>query len=346
MAVYKINPLEDSRWAEFGRLHPRFSVFHTTHWLEALHRTYGYAPVVYTTSPPGTALANGIAFCRISSWLTGRRLVSLPFADHCDPLVENSLESDEIFVSLHSALEEDKLKYVEVRPRCHALPSEGQMQQSDSYCFHVLDLRPSLPDLFRGLQKDSTQRKIRRAQREGLRYEIGRSAALLSEFYRLCCLTRRRHNVPPQPLQWFRNLLSSFGDRIAIHAVFKGQRAIATILTLRYGRTLVYKYGCSDARFHNLGGMPLLFWNAIQHAKEYGLEEFDLGRSDSDNQGLITFKRHLGAAQSMLIYRRRYAARQRAVAAERGRAIAQRLIGHLPDVLLTAAGRLLYKHVG
>lgn len=346
MAVYKLNPLEDSRWAEFGRMHPRFSVFHTTHWLEALHRTYGYAPVAYTTSQPGTTLANGIVFCRIRSWLTGRRLVSLPFADHCEPLVENSRESEEILGSLQAALEEDNLKYVEIRPRDSALRAELEMDRSDSYCFHALDLRPSLADLFRGFQKDSTQRKIRRAQREGLRYEMGRSSALLNEFYRLCCLTRRRHNVPPQPLQWFRNLISSFGDRIAIHAAFKGQRAIASILTLRYGRTLVYKYGCSDAQFHNLGGMPLLFWTAIQHAKEYGLQEFDLGRSDSDNQGLIAFKRHLGAVQSTLVYRRRYATRHRPVAAARGRAIAQRVIGHLPDVLLTAAGRLLYKHVG
>lgn len=346
MAVYKLNPLEDSRWAEFGSVHPRFSVFHTTHWLEALHRTYGYTPVVYTTSRPGTALTNGIAFCRISSWLTGRRLVSLPFADHCDPLVENSRESDAILGSLQSALEEDNLKYVEIRPRTWASQAELEMDQGDSYCFHALDLRPGLAELFRGFQKDSTQRKIRRAEREGLCYEMGRSPALLNEFYRLCCLTRRRHNVPPQPLQWFRNLLSSFGDSIAIHAAFKGQRAIASILTLRSGRTLVYKYGCSDAQFHNLGGMPLLFWNAIQHAKEYGLQEFDLGRSDSDNQGLIAFKRHLGAVQSTLIYRRRYAARHRAVTAERGRAIAQRVIGHLPDVLLTAAGRILYKHVG
>src|SRR5690242_2164429 len=346
MTVYKLNPLEDSRWAEFSRAHPNSSVFHATHWLAALHRTYGYAPVVYTTSPPATALTNGIVFCRINSWLTGRRLVSLPFADHCEPLVENSCEADEILGSLQSTLEEDSLKYVEIRPRNSAPRAELQMDQGDSYCLHVLDLRPGLPDLFRGFQKDSTQRKIRRAQREGLRYEMGRSPALLNEFYRLCCLTRRRHNVPPQPLPWFRNLISSFGDRIAIHAAFKGQNAIASIVTLRYGPTLVYKYGCSDAHFHNLGGMPLLFWKAIEYAKEHGLQEFDLGRSDLDNQGLIAFKRHLGAVQSTLIYRRRYAARHRAVAAARGRALAQRVIGHLPDVLLTAAGRLLYKHVG
>ena len=37
-------------------------------------------------SPPDEPLENGFLFCRVESWLTGRRLVSLPFSDHCEPL--------------------------------------------------------------------------------------------------------------------------------------------------------------------------------------------------------------------------------------------------------------------
>ena len=345
MSVYTLNPLEDPRWAEFGRQHPRFSVFHTPGWLEALHRTYGYVPVVYTTSPPGTLLENGIVFCRISSWLTGRRLVSLPFADHCEPLVQNFRDWDDILGALHSALAHEGLKHFEIRPRA-AVPADAQMQSSNSYCFHTLDLRPSRVDLFRAFQKDSTQRKIRRAQRDGVRHEAGNSRHLLSEFYRLACMTRRRHRLPPQPVEWFRNLIACLGDRVKIHVAFKDRQAIASILTLHYGSTLVYKYGCSDAKFHNLGGMPFLFWKAIEDAKESGLQEFDLGRSDSDNAGLIAFKNHLGAAQSTLVYKRRYAQREQTAGAGRAMKLAQRFIGRLPGALLNAAGRLLYKHVG
>lgn len=95
--VYTINPLEDKRWAELSERHPHASIFHTTGWLEALRQTYGYGSIVYTTTPPGTALTNGMVFCRISSWLTGRRMVSLPFADHCEPLVDSVEDRQEIF---------------------------------------------------------------------------------------------------------------------------------------------------------------------------------------------------------------------------------------------------------
>jgi hypothetical protein len=346
MPVYTFNPLEDPRWAGFGTRHPHFSVFHTTGWLEALNRTYGYEPIVYSTSPAGATLTSGIVFCRISSWLTGRRLVSLPFADHCEPLLANVDEGREIFNSLQSALDREKFKYIEIRPLCAIEENHPQLENGSSFCFHSLDLRPSLADLFRSFQKDSTQRKIRRAEREGLGYEAGRSQRLLNDFYRLSLLTRRRHGIPPQPVEWFQNLIACMRDRLTIHMAFNDDRAIAGILTLRHGHTLVYKYGCSDANFHKLGGMPFLFWKAIQEAKEHDLWEFDLGRSDCDNAGLIAFKEHLGATRATLVYKRWTARNQSSLNEGYGMKFAKRVMGHLPGTLLTTAGKLLYRHVG
>ena len=88
----RIQPLTDPRWAELVKRHPRSSVFHTREWLEALHRTYGYEPVAMTTCSPD-ALTNAVVFCRVESRLTGRRLVSLPFSDHCELLVEDSVRN-------------------------------------------------------------------------------------------------------------------------------------------------------------------------------------------------------------------------------------------------------------
>src|SRR5262245_27771741 len=84
-AVHLIRPLEDPRWSALIERHPRASVFHSLEWLRALHQTYGYQPVAFTTATAGEELQNAILGCRINSWLTGRRIVSLPFSDHCDP---------------------------------------------------------------------------------------------------------------------------------------------------------------------------------------------------------------------------------------------------------------------
>ena len=62
------------------------------------------------------------------------------------------------------------------------------------------------------------------------------------------------------------------------------------MITLAYKQSMMYKYGCSDAKYHKLGGMAFLFWKTIQEAKKCGLAELDMGRSDLESSGLIRLK--------------------------------------------------------
>ena len=87
--IHDLSPLADPRWAQMLNSHSNASIFHSAGWLRALQTTYGYEPLAYTSAPPGTPLSNAVVFCRVNSWLTGKRLVSLPFSDHCEPLVDS-----------------------------------------------------------------------------------------------------------------------------------------------------------------------------------------------------------------------------------------------------------------
>jgi len=344
--VYNLDPTQDPRWAEFLRRHPQASVFHTPGWLEALHRTYGYQPIAYTTSRPGSDLNSGLVFCRIYSRLTGRRLVSLPFSDHCDPLVSKPEDLSSILHGLQRIQADERFKSIEIRPLESSAIEWGNFAAAESFYLHKVDLHPSLDQLFRNLQKDSIQRKIRRAEREGLICEEGRSEALLSKFYRLMLVTRRRHELPPAPLDWFRNLVDCMGEKLTIRVACKNERPIAAVLILSHKNTVVYKYGCSDAEFHNLGGMPFLLWKTIENAKKEGAEQLDLGRSDMDNPGLVQFKERLGASRSTLTYVKFPASRARSANASWKMHIAKLVVSYLPDRCLITAGRLLYPHIG
>ena len=172
MRIYQMDPTKDLRWAELVERHPRASVFHTVAWLRAIRRTYGYEPVVFTTSPPTGDLNNGLVFCRINSWLTGHRLVSLPFSDHCALLCDSSEDMNFLIRYLQTTLEHQKSKYLEIRPLNGNFGRIGNgigFQPAATYFLHTLDLRPDLDDVFRSLHKDSVQRRIQRAQRAGSR---------------------------------------------------------------------------------------------------------------------------------------------------------------------------------
>lgn len=347
-----IRPLEDSRWGEFVQRHPRSSVFHTAGWLEALHRTYGYTPLIITTSPQADQLEDAWLFCSISSWLTGRRWVSLPFSDHCEPLFDDSTPEERFLAMFEMLLARERLRYIEIRPLEAHIPASGHslIRSRYTYCFHTIDLRPDLQTLFRNCHKDSTQRKIHRAEREGLGYEEGRTETLIDAFYELQLLTRRRHGLPPQPKQWFRNLADCLGDAALFRVAYKGKRPVAAILTLRHKDTMVYKAGCSDATWNPLGGIHLLLWKSIEDAKRIGLRTFDLGRSDMDGEGLITFKDRWGSQRSVLRYSRfTSATAPKGVYGDSSRShnrLFSKVLTHAPAVVSRGLGQWLYRHVG
>jgi hypothetical protein len=345
LRAFVINPLLDPRWPDFLRRHSDATVFHTPGWLDALRRTYQYEPVVYTTSPLETDLTNGWAFCRVGSWLTGDRLVSLPFSDHCDLLGGAVQEFDCLSQELVKDQRQHSWKYLEFRPRAGEPTIPDGFQASETFCLHRIDLTPPIGQLFNNLHKDSTQRKIRRSEREGITCEEGRCEELVDKLYCLLLLTRRRHKIPPQPRGWFSNLVNCLGDCVKVRVVSKDGRPLAGILTLRFKDTLIYKYGGSDARFHSLGGIHLCFWRAIEDAKGVGLSEFDLGRSDLDDDGLITFKDRWGARRSRLTYYRKWLRSPRAENVP-WQVQARRVLAYVPSGLLSVTGRLLYRHFG
>jgi lipid II:glycine glycyltransferase (peptidoglycan interpeptide bridge formation enzyme) len=343
--VLALDPLSDPRWDALVKRHPRASVFHTPAWLEVLRHTYGYRPIAYALTSSTKELRSAVLLCEIKSWLTGKRLVSLPFSDHCEPLVDGPAELQRLLAPATSQVQKGLWRYLELRPLSRDF-SKGIGQQFEHYILHRLDLRQSIEALYKNLHVDSIRRKIQKAEKKGFAVETGVSEALLAEFYDLHVATRRRQSAPPHPLKWFRNVLWCLGKNATLRIARSVRTPVAAVLTLEKGSTLVYKYGCSDARFHNLGAMPFVFWNMICDAKSRGILELDMGRSELENTGLIAFKDKWGALRQELIYTRDPLP-SNTFKIKRVQARAARFVfSRCPDWALIAAGNLLYPHVG
>ena len=320
-------------------------MFHTRAWLTALRTAYGYQPLVLTTCPPQAPLTNGLVFCAVHSWLTGRRLVSLPFSDHCEPLTDAAATLDVLLTRARDAVDQGLYRWIEIRPHSQLGEPLRGFQPTSGAVLHRLDLTPPAEQLLRGFHKDCIQRNIRRAIRENLVYEEGTSEKQLRDFYRLMTITRRRHGLPPQPLRWFRALIAAFGPNLKIRIARRDGAAVASIVTLSHRRTMVYKYGCSDASANKYGGTPMLFWQTIQEAKANGQTELDMGRSDLADPGLSVFKERWGSVPTPLTYWRHPAEPTRAHSLP-GKGWSRRAVGASPNRLLQIAGSLLYRHMG
>lgn len=349
MELYQIDPTKDGRWEELVARHPMASVFHTTGWLQALRLSYGYEPMVFTTSPPTGKLNNGIVFCRISSWLTGCRMVSLPFSDHCEPLCDSTDELHFLIRYLQTALEHEKWRYLELRPiggNLDHASNDIRLYSAVTHFIHTLDLCPDLHDVYRSLDKDCVQRRIRRAERGSLSERCGRSEDLLKEFYQLFVITRSRHHLPPIPYAWFRNLIKYQGKTLEVRLAYKDKIPISAILTLKFKNTVYFKYGCSDPRFKHFGATSWLLWRAIVAAKSNGATKFDMGRTASADKGLLQFKNHWVPQPMPLVYWRFPPDSSGNLVDGWKFNAAKRVFSWMPNRLLTIAGRVLYRHIG
>ena len=345
--AYEFDPTRDPRWATFVEKHPSASVFHGAAWLKALQKTYRYEPVAFTTSPPNVPLKNALVFCQINSWLTGRRMVSLPFSDHCEPLCHSSEELNFLVHHLQSNMSHRKCKYLEIRPVTQGFSEvHGGFSPAAKYFLHVMDLRPDYDALLHSFDRDSVQRRIQRAGRAGLVEKCGTSDELVRDFYRLFVLTRRRHRLPPIPRSWFWNLIQDNSQAVTIRVAYSDTKPIAAILTLGFRDVVYYKYGCSDHAYNSLGGMPWLLWNAILAAKSSGALQFDMGRTEESHMGLLAFKNHWVSQPRALVYWNFPAVSAVGPAHGWKMRVAQRIFSTMPENMLVVAGKLFYRHIG
>ena len=222
-------------------------------------------------------------------------MVSVPFSDHCAPLCQREENFEWLVSGLRSADTTDKWKYIELRPTDDFYKNKTEQlgfKPLAKYILHKVDLSPPEDEIFRDLDKNSLQRRIRRAERAGVKVVCENSQSCLRDFYSLMIRTRARHCLPPQPYVWFRNVLECMGNGAELSVPYAEKIPVAALLSLHFKNITYYKYGCSDERHHGLGAMPYLLWQAIVKAKLRGSRIFDLGRTGSDEHGLLAFKNH------------------------------------------------------
>ena len=341
--IYKLDPLGDPRWQALVDRHPNASVFHTSGWLEAVRRTYGYKPVVFTTSSPTHELRNGLLFCRIRNWLAGRRMVSLPLSDSCEPLCD----SDEFEMLLHylqSAFDHQDWKCLQVRLFDGHFLSEVKtagFSMKDKRVIHSLNLQSLRSDFFESFHQDSVQHQVQGIGWPGFVERVGKSERLLNDFYGLYLLNRQQQRVPSQPYKWFQNVLQCMNECLEIRTAYKNDIPIASALTLRFRNTVYYKYGCANAQFNRLGAMPFLLWRAMCEAKSNGATRFDLGRIELDNAELVAFKNKWASQAQTLTYWEFPSSLAESVPSDWKAKILKGVFSLMSDRMLTATGRFL-----
>lgn len=332
----------DDRWGAFVDSIPEATIFHIPAWIDLLAECYGYVPFAVVICDAKGEIQAGLPMMEVSSPLTGRRWVSLPFTDHCNPLYTEDTPPPELFEYIHELQVRQGVPRVEVRS---PIPIDGQAYSDNDQVLHQLSLSAETQEVYRGFHRSQVRRNIARAEREGVQVRWAEDERDLDVFYDLHLKTRHRLGVPVQPrryfeLLWQRIIGAGLGFILLAH---KDSVPIAGAVFLTYKTTLVYKYGASDSDYWGLRPNHLLFWTSIRWGCEHGYSLFDWGKAKVGNTGLRNFKNGWGAEESVLTYSVMSDTPPKHIQ-DRLSSIMGTFIRHTPSWMCRATGELLYRH--
>jgi CelD/BcsL family acetyltransferase involved in cellulose biosynthesis len=333
--------LADPRWLAFVEDSPSALPFHHPAWSQLLADCYGYPGFAFAVVDGAGRVHAGVPIVDVSTRLTSRKWVSLPFTDFCPPLADGPGPLGELIHGLNAERRAAGVARVELRGEVRGFEA---VHTSDSVR-HRLDLDPDPDAVARGF-RTRARRHITKAVRQGVTVRRASGAPeFLRIFYRLHLETRRRLGVPIQPKRFFRMLWERVIERdlgLCLIAFAGEAPAAATVLLAASGH-VTYKYSAWDRRFVALRPNHLLLSEAIAWACTNGFREFDFGRSDVDNAGLRSFKSSWGATEEPLVYSyigdAPHAGRR-----ARAAALLEPVIRHSPSAVCRLAGELLYKY--
>lgn len=339
-----INPIDYPGWDDLILSTPNYSFFHSSSWAKVLSESYSYTPSYFMLMNHERALTI-VPLMEVKSVLTGRRGVSLPFTDYCEPISHEAVAFREVMSHILRYGKEWGWRSLELRGG--GPPSESAVP-SIHYLRHVLTLCRDIEQLYSQF-KESTRRNIKKGLSGEVEIQRDESLESLRAFYRLNVLTRRQHGLPPQPYSFFKKVhehILSKGMGFVTLASFK-DKAIAGGVYFYWGGKAIYKYGASDRRFRPLRANHLVMWEAIRWCAQQGFGEFCFGRTEMGNQGLRQFKSGWGVEERVVSYYKYDMARSAYVVEhERMNRTHHRILRQMPIPLLRAVGSLLYRHVG
>jgi hypothetical protein len=332
-----VNPFEYPDWDSLLIRRPDFSFFHGAAWSRVLADSYGFRPFWQATEK---CL---LPVMEVDSWLTGRRGVALPFTDFCPPLAGSEEEFRPLFQSVTELGRARGWKSIELRGGRGFL---REAPASLAYYGHRVDLAADEARLFERMD-GSARQAVRKAEKDGVTVEVSQSAEAMQEFYKLQCLTRKRHGLPPQPLHFFLNIhrhILSQNQGIIVLAARKGLRIAAAVYFFLGGRA-IYKYGASDYRQQQSRANNLLMWEAMKWLGRNGNTSLHLGKTSLANEGLRKFKMTLGAVEESVEYVKLNLRTNRfEVETDEVAGWHNHVFRALPAGLSRRAGELLYKH--
>jgi len=290
-----IDPTRDVRWDALSRTDGA-SLFVSPPWLRAIAGTYGFEIEAALLVGDAGEPRSGIAYCQLDDAM-GRRIVSTPFCDFCDPVETGPQDWVPLIRPLLDTGCPVQLRVTS--PGWEQLP-ELAPASVDRHHRVPLDCEPD--HLWLRLDP-AARRNVQRARKLGVEVRFDTSPAGLDAFYALHSLTRQvKHGLLAQPRRFFHQIHAEFhpSDAVAVALALLDGQPVAGIVLLEWNGRAYYKFNASDPAALHARPNDLLMWECLVRSRLRGRDALDLGLSSGHQEGLARYKRKFAATETSI----------------------------------------------
>jgi hypothetical protein len=324
----------------------RGSLFGAPPWIETLVDIYGFeigADVLVAEDGTPTA---GFVRTELHD-MRGARVVSLPFCDRLDPIVDTDDQWQKLIDSTLALKLPIELRILEEdAPR-----RDPRFEPAGELAWHATDLDRTEGEMLAKLHQ-MARRNIRAAVRNGVSVRFGTDLADVHAFHELHRRTRKqKYRLLAQPVSFFEGIWKRFAPigKILVGLATHEGDVIAGNLCLIWNDVMYYKFAASIPERLALKPNDLLAWESLRLARERGCRRFDWGVSDLDQPGLVFYKQKYATEERrVLVLRHNPEGFDDPVASDTNRVfdeLTQLLTrDDVPDEVTQRAGELLYQY--
>ena len=352
--VIEIDPLKDPRWDTFVENHPNGWIVHLSGWKTLIEKSFPHMKGHYLAIVDSSTneIRAAMPLFEVRSWLLGNRLVSIPHATICDPLVSTY---EEMAVLIESALNlARKLRVIPVEIRTFVASKyviDNRFGMSNVFKIQYLQLDRKPEEIMKLFHPTSVRQRIRKAMKSNLTVTSANSESDVYNFYCLNLMTRHRLNLPPQPYSYFKSLWEIFSPsrRIEILIAKNNEQIIAAVMLLKFKDRVSAEFTVWDKTFQDLNANYILYWEAIKLAYSEGYKIFDLGRTSQNNVDLMSYKERWGTNiidLPQFYYPKNFSEKSDKRENTFSYKIVQNICNITPQLYLKYIGNFCYRHMG
>lgn len=291
------------RWNEYVNRHTHASPFHQFAWKQSIENAYHHKSYYLIAQDSQNQITGILPTVLIKLPLGYSTLCSLPYCDRGEALADSHSIVEQLISKANELRKQLKAHRYEYRSTRSALydPEDQHEAPAAQKVRMILEL-PETPEVLLAGFKAKLRSQVKKAEKNGLTYEIGNSEYLVSAFYEVFTTNMRDLGSPTHSKNWFDSISRYYANNCIISVIKFNRIAVAAGLILINGKTATIPWASTIRKYNKLAPNMMLYWSLLEYATDSGCQHFDFGRS-SIGEGTFKFKQQWGAKPVALDWR-------------------------------------------